>query len=253
MINQVPGRLNRKFTTPFELVHNETPNPATWFQLFSIGYFGRDKDSTSSRSKSEDQSLDGIAVGRDDKSNTIIFYNPITKNYYCPPNFKLDEGCLPVTNFPKSITYSGGLTCGLLRNKTDPAPEPFPPGTRLTIQVDDRPLKGTVQNVPLPRPGNLNSPEQPEDPSAPPSADPSEPPDLYTILLDDGTTIERKYESIIATIRPTQTADPSKALPSKRVAGIPTCFQNQAKVTYDQKGAYHNYLSTTPRLKDSTS
>jgi hypothetical protein len=81
MVNQVPGRLNRKLTTPFELVHNQKPRPEAWFQLFSVSYFGHDTDGAAQRSKHEDQSLDGIAVGRDDKSNTILFYNSITKNY----------------------------------------------------------------------------------------------------------------------------------------------------------------------------
>ena len=80
----------------------------TWFQLFLVGYIGHEKDSSVQRSKSEDQSLDRIAVGRDDKSNTIIFYNPIIKHYYRPPNFKLDEGCLPVTNFPSQVHTQEG-------------------------------------------------------------------------------------------------------------------------------------------------
>jgi hypothetical protein len=39
MLNQVPGRLGRKLTTPFELVYNRKPDSRTWFELFSIGYF----------------------------------------------------------------------------------------------------------------------------------------------------------------------------------------------------------------------
>ena len=37
MLNQVPGRLGLKLTTPFEVVHNSKPYSKTWFELFSIG------------------------------------------------------------------------------------------------------------------------------------------------------------------------------------------------------------------------
>ena len=103
MINQVPGRLSCKLTTPFETVHNQKPDSKTWFKLFSIGYFDHTTNKAEKRSKTEDQTLYGIALGRDDKSNTIIFYNPLTRSYYRSPAFQLDEGRLPVTNFPKSI------------------------------------------------------------------------------------------------------------------------------------------------------
>ena len=36
MINQVPGRLGRKLTSPFELVHGVKPDSRTWFELFSF-------------------------------------------------------------------------------------------------------------------------------------------------------------------------------------------------------------------------
>ena len=77
MINQVPGRLGRKLTTPFELVHGAKPDSKTWFELFSIGYWKQKTDNKDSRSNTEDQALDGIAVGRDELTNTIIFYNPL--------------------------------------------------------------------------------------------------------------------------------------------------------------------------------
>ena len=150
MINQVPCRLGRRLTTPFELVHNAKPDSKTWFELFYIGYFNHDTDNTIYRSKIEIHSLDSIAVDRDDKTNTITFYNPITHSYYQSPAFKVDAGRLPVTNFPTSIKYDRGLTCGLFHNHTDPSTEPLPPGTKVTLDRDIQSLRGTIQNVPMP-------------------------------------------------------------------------------------------------------
>ena len=49
-----------------------------------------DTDIADNRSKLQAHTLDGIAVGRDDSSNSIMFYNPITSSYYRPPAFLLD-------------------------------------------------------------------------------------------------------------------------------------------------------------------
>ena len=91
MINQVPGWLGLNLTTPFELVHNSKPDSNTWFELFYIGYFNHDTDNEDTRSKLQSHTLDGIEVVRDDMSNSIILYNPITSSYYRPPYLRLDE------------------------------------------------------------------------------------------------------------------------------------------------------------------
>jgi hypothetical protein len=114
MINQVPGQMGRKLTSPFELVHGVKPDSSTWFELFSVGYFPHYTKSNETKSKMKAQTIDGIAVGRDELSNTILFYNPVNRQYYRPPIYKLDESRLPITTFPKSIRFDGGLTCGLL-------------------------------------------------------------------------------------------------------------------------------------------
>ena len=67
--------------------------------------------------------LDGITVGSDNKSNTFVFYNPLTRSCYQSPAFWLEEGQLPVTNFPKSIPWDGGLICGLYCDRIDPSTE----------------------------------------------------------------------------------------------------------------------------------
>ena len=87
MLNQVPGRPGLTLTTTFELVHNSKTDSKIWFELFSIGYFNHDTDNSESRSKLQAHTLDGISVGRDDRSNSIVFYNPVTSSYYRPPTF----------------------------------------------------------------------------------------------------------------------------------------------------------------------
>ena len=75
MLNQVHGWLGLTLTTLFEPVHNSKPNSKTWFELLSIGYFNYDIDNAESRSILKSHTLDGITVGRDYRSNYIIFYN----------------------------------------------------------------------------------------------------------------------------------------------------------------------------------
>ena len=87
MTNQVPGRLGCKLTTPFEAIHNKKPDSKTWFKLFSMGCVDHTIYNAKKKSKTEDQTLYGIAVGRDDNSETVIFYYPLTKSYYRPPAF----------------------------------------------------------------------------------------------------------------------------------------------------------------------
>jgi hypothetical protein len=65
MLNQVPGRLRCKLTSPFELVYNQK---RTWFELFSIGYFPVKSKAGEATSASQSHCLDGIAVGRDDQT-----------------------------------------------------------------------------------------------------------------------------------------------------------------------------------------
>ena len=70
-------------------------------------------------------------------SKITFFYNPITSSYYRPPDFCLDEPRPTITNFPNSFQFDGGITCGLLQNKTEPIHELFMKGTRVLIQHED--------------------------------------------------------------------------------------------------------------------
>ena len=241
MLNQVPGRLGLKPTTPFELVHNSKHDSKTWFELFSIGYFNHETDNADSCSKLQAHTLDGIAVGPDDRSNSILFYNPITSSYYHPPAFRLYESRLPITNCPNSLRFDGGLTCCILRNNTDPIHEPFPPGTRVSIQHKDIPNRFTIKNILIPLSSILKTsaspvPEYLEQESIT-SEDQKYLP--YVILLDNGTTVEQSYYDIIKDIQDDKstTKSPSNAA---ALEGITHFLRHDSKVTMDNKGDFHN-------------
>ena len=62
MINQVPGRLGRQLTSPFELVHGVKPDSSTWFELFSIGYSDHNIDNASFGNSVRDSTMFVIGI-----------------------------------------------------------------------------------------------------------------------------------------------------------------------------------------------
>ena len=79
ILNQVPGCLGLKLSTPFKLVQNAKPYSKVCFELFTIRYFNHNIDNSERRSKLQEHTLDGIVVGRDDKSNSVL-NNPLTSS-----------------------------------------------------------------------------------------------------------------------------------------------------------------------------
>jgi hypothetical protein len=234
MINQIPGRLGRKLTSPFELVHGVKPDCTTWFELFSVGFFKHTvKRSEGMNTKIQEMSLDGIAVGRDAQTNTILFYNPLTKSYYRPQAWTLDETRLPISHWPSHIKYDGSLHCGRYHHRTDPLPEPFPPGTRVVLSRNGKDMKGTVSNIPILSHPLLHTAASP----APSEDTPADVDSKYVIQLDDGTTTECDF-SELAPPEQTQLTSPSPMAPDPQ-SSLPTWLRHDCKVTMDARGAFH--------------
>eukprot|EP00804_Cyclotella_cryptica_P030371 CCRYP_011900-RA/>CCRYP_011900-RA protein AED:0.20 eAED:-0.11 QI:0/0/0/1/1/1/3/0/1923 len=214
MMNYIPGRMGRRLASPFELVHGVKPDSTTWFELFSVGFFKMESSSAGKHSKTQSMSLAGIAVGRDDTSNTILFYNPVTRSYYRPQAFTLDEARLPLAQWP-------GL-----------------------IIPDDVPIKGTITNIPTPSTSPLlQTAAHTSDSSLPDSSSLS--PSRYTILLDNGTTTECDFEEL-APSEQKQLHPPSSSFPNP-FRSLPSWLQQDSKVTLDCRGAFHKgYLHYCP-------
>jgi hypothetical protein len=104
MMNAIPGRFGGKLASPFLLVHGLRHDKCTWFPLFSICYFHHKKDGDVPRSHCQSHTMDGIAIGCLPTSNTMLVYNPRTKQYYEPDSYRLDPYCLPSLVYP-SLNY----------------------------------------------------------------------------------------------------------------------------------------------------
>ena len=118
------------------------------------------------------------------------------------------------------------MVAGLLRNSNNPSPEPFPPGTRITLPEDEGTptQKGTIEAI-------ICTDDSPSDDKAPTDAD-----DIYVLRLDSGTAIELDFSKLYDIVNPpdlTSSADSVNASSS-----VPYWIGDGAKVTMDHNGEY---------------
>jgi len=222
VINYLPCTVNGLSTTPHELVYGIKPDYRTLFRLFSTGYFKHDRDGTRDRDGiTESKSMSGIAIGRDRKSDGLIFYCPHTKQMYTSGDYKLDEGRNTPNTF--NLHYEGGIFVGLYDSSQNTSQvEPFPQGTSVVWPLKDANnntinMRGTVISVPLPL----------SDCQLPTSADDAPP---YIIKLVDGSVHRVSPLLMDDIVAPYHKSNPGVA--------FPTWLGNSQKVMYFKDGVY---------------
>jgi hypothetical protein len=100
----------------------------------------RDRDGVA-----EALSKQGIAIGRDQKSDGLLIYCPHSKKYFVSNSYKIDEGRSTANAF--NLKYDGGIFIGLYDNSpASKGVEPYPEGT--SVLIDN--VRGTVISVPSP-------------------------------------------------------------------------------------------------------
>ena len=60
-------------SSPFMLFYKRKPDLRSLFKFGSVGFFKRDRDGNHHRTKMQSQSYPGIAVGRSDTTNGMLF------------------------------------------------------------------------------------------------------------------------------------------------------------------------------------
>jgi hypothetical protein len=98
---------NRKppaaLTTPFELFYGIKPNYRTLFKWGCMGYYRRVRNSSGGRGQFDMHSSVGIAIGRSNHTNGMIFWDPVTQLMNVSADYKLDPDASIGTHFPSVI------------------------------------------------------------------------------------------------------------------------------------------------------
>jgi hypothetical protein len=135
-------------TTPFELFYGIKPDYRTLFQWGCIGFYRRIRDSSGDRGQFDMHSSVGIALGRSNHTNGMIFWDPVTQRMNVSADYKLDSTAAIGTHFP-NVIYDGQISPMVLRGGKHSTKEPFPPGTEVQVRIDDEYYQGTIFSVPV--------------------------------------------------------------------------------------------------------
>ena len=136
------------------------------------------------------------------------------------------------------MKYDGGLACGTCRDRTDPIPESFPPGSQVTIESSTSPSqRGTVQTIPSLWTSSISSSTDEHNSAADNNM-------KYTILFDDCTSANIPFVDLA---KPTSTTAPPSPLTGDPFDGLPHFLKRGTKVTLDHNGQFcKGYLSHSP-------
>ena len=153
-------------TTPHKEFYGEKPDYRILFPFGCVGSYRRVRDSNRNRTTFESQCMLGIALGRSEYTNGMIFYNPELDSFSTSADYVLDKKRSIGEVFP-SIRYDGGLITSVISNKKDGPPR-FTIGESIFVQCQD-----TFDIIP----GRIKTP-------------PTTATQQYTVTLEDGTDID---------------------------------------------------------------
>jgi hypothetical protein len=133
------GNVIKLVTTAHELFYEVKPDLRVLFPFGAIGYYHRPSDGgRGKRKKFESKAFTGIALGRSDNANGIMFWNPTLQRFCVSADYKLDGDRSLANAFP-DIRYDGGLNVRLYSNPDVSDVEPFPIGAEVFAKIGEEP------------------------------------------------------------------------------------------------------------------
>ena len=108
-------------STPYYEFYKEKPDYRVLFPFGSVGAFRRVRDGVRDRHKLDSQCMLGIALGRSEYTNGMVFYNPELDSFCTSADYILDKHRMIGEVFP-SIRYDGGLITAVISDKTEGPP-----------------------------------------------------------------------------------------------------------------------------------
>jgi hypothetical protein len=90
-----------KLTTPYKLFYGQKPDYRVLFKWGCVGYYSRVTDSGVPRGNFNVQSSVGIAIGRSNQTNAMIFWDPGTSRMNVSSTYRLDPTACITTHLPQ--------------------------------------------------------------------------------------------------------------------------------------------------------
>jgi hypothetical protein len=112
--SNVSERRYAGLTTPFELFYGQKPDYRILFKWGSVGYYRRTSDSGIDRGNFDAQSNVGLALGRSNQTNAMIFWDPATSRMNVSADYRLDPTASITSTYP-NIVYDGHISPLVLR------------------------------------------------------------------------------------------------------------------------------------------
>jgi hypothetical protein len=138
-----------QLATPLELFYGVRPDYRVLYKFGTVRFFRRTIESTGQKkSKFSSQSHTGIALGRSDCTNGMMFWDPTTSRFSVSADYSLDPDRSLANPFPE-LNYGGGFTRSLLSGTT-PSKEPHPPGSTVFALIQGDVFEGKVLSVSTP-------------------------------------------------------------------------------------------------------
>jgi hypothetical protein len=110
---------------PFELFYGLQPDYQTLYNWGCIGFYRRTRDSSGGRGQFDMHSSVGIAIGRSNHTNGMIFWDPITQRMNILADYTLDPTAAIGIHFP-NVIYDGQISplvlCGGEHCTKEPSP-----------------------------------------------------------------------------------------------------------------------------------
>jgi hypothetical protein len=146
--SDLPERRYASLTTPFELFYGIKPDYRVPFKWGTVGYYRRCSDSGIGQGNFDTQSNVGLALGRSNQTNAMIFWDPATSRMNVSADYRLDP-IASITSSHPNIVYDGDISPLVLRGGVNADKEPFPPGSKVAVLYQGEHLPGTILSVPL--------------------------------------------------------------------------------------------------------
>ena len=145
-MSMLPCQVKGGVTTPFKLFYQQKPDLRVLFPFGCLGHYHRPVDGSTTRTAFASKTSVGIALGRSDHSNSMLFYNPILGRFSVSADFKLDTTNSIRTAFPDQIC-DGALHMQCFTNAKN-APAEFPLHGPVIVVRDDQMMEGTIDGLP---------------------------------------------------------------------------------------------------------